>query len=90
AYQQGEYEQAASAQSSQLKGAALYQQGNFDAAISQFNEDKSATGLYNYGNALAKAGKLEEAISAYQQAQQRQDNFTQAKENQALVEQLLQ
>ncbi|MGO2127764.1 MAG: VWA domain-containing protein [Pseudoalteromonas prydzensis] len=90
AYQQGEYEQAASAQSSQLKGAALYQQGNFDAALAQFSEDKSATGLYNYGNALAKAGKLEEAISAYQQAQQLQDNFTQAKENQALVEQLLQ
>lgn len=90
AYQQGEYAQATSAQSSQLKGAALYQQGNFDAALSQFNEDKSATGLYNYGNALAKAGKLEEAISAYQQAQKLQDNFTQAKENQALVEQLLQ
>eukprot|EP01093_Parvamoeba_rugata_P014109 TRINITY_DN4518_c0_g1_i2.p1 TRINITY_DN4518_c0_g1~~TRINITY_DN4518_c0_g1_i2.p1 ORF type:complete len:634 (-),score=201.67 TRINITY_DN4518_c0_g1_i2:1674-3575(-) len=90
AYQQGEYAQAASAQSSQLKGAALYQQGNFDAALSQFNEDKSATGLYNYGNALAKAGKLEEAISAYQQAQQQRENFTQAKENQALVEQLLQ
>lgn len=90
AYQQGEYEQAASAQSSQLKGAALYQQGNFDAALSQFSEDKSATGLYNFGNALAKAGKLEEAISAYQQAQQLQDNFTEAKENQALVEQLLQ
>ena len=90
AYQQGQYEQAASAQSSQLKGAALYQQGNYDAALSQFSEDKSATGLYNYANALAKAGKLEEAISAYQQAQQQQENFTQAKENQALVEQLLQ
>ncbi|CAM3879787.1 MULTISPECIES: vWA domain-containing protein [Pseudoalteromonas] len=90
AYQQGEYEQAATADSSQLKGAALYQQGNFDAALAQFSEDKSPTGLYNYGNALAKAGKLEEAINAYQQAQQLQDNFTQAKENQALVEQLLQ
>ncbi|WP_149983042.1 vWA domain-containing protein [Pseudoalteromonas rhizosphaerae] len=88
AYQQGEYEQAATANSSQLKGAALYQQGNFDAALAQFSQDKSATGLYNYGNALAKAGKLDEAIAAYQQAQTLQDDFTQAKENQALVEQL--
>ncbi|MBB1480480.1 VWA domain-containing protein [Pseudoalteromonas sp. SG41-2] len=88
AYQQGEYEQAATANSSQLKGAALYQQGNFDAALAQFSQDKSATGLYNYGNALAKAGKLDEAIVAYQQAQALQDDFTQAKENQALVEQL--
>ncbi|MBB1434443.1 VWA domain-containing protein [Pseudoalteromonas sp. SG43-6] len=88
AYQQGEYEQAATADSSQLKGAALYQQGNFDAALAQFSQDKSATGLYNYGNALAKAGKLDEAIAAYQQAQALQDDFTQAKENQALVEQL--
>ncbi|MBB1310939.1 VWA domain-containing protein [Pseudoalteromonas sp. SR41-8] len=88
AYQQGEYEQAATADSSQLKGAALYQQGNFDAALAQFSQDKSATGLYNYGNALAKAGKLDEAIAAYQQAQTLQDDFTQAKENQALVEQL--
>ncbi|MBB1506279.1 VWA domain-containing protein [Pseudoalteromonas sp. SG41-1] len=88
AYQQGEYEQAATADSSQLKGAALYQQGNFNAALAQFSQDKSATGLYNYGNALAKAGKLDEAIAAYQQAQTLQDDFTQAKENQALVEQL--
>ncbi|MCQ8877755.1 VWA domain-containing protein [Pseudoalteromonas shioyasakiensis] len=89
AYQQGEFEQAATeAQSSQLKGAALYQQGNFDAALNTFSQDKSATGLYNYGNALAKAGKLDEAIETYKQAQALQPDFTQAKENQALVEQL--
>ncbi|TMO04639.1 VWA domain-containing protein [Pseudoalteromonas sp. S558] len=89
AYKNKEYEAATQAQSSDLKGAALYQQGNFDAALNEFNSDKSATGLYNYGNALAKAGKLEDAIKAYKQAQTLQDDFTQAADNQALVKQLL-
>ncbi|MBO7925764.1 VWA domain-containing protein [Pseudoalteromonas sp. K222D] len=89
AYNNKDYEQAITAQSSQLKGAALYQQGNFEAAVNQFSDDKSATGFYNFGNALAKAGKLEEAINAYQQAQALNPNFTQAADNQALVEQLL-
>ncbi len=89
AYNNKDYEQAITAKSSQLKGAALYQQGNFEAAVNQFSDDKSATGFYNFGNALAKAGKLEEAINAYQQAQALRPNFTQAADNQALVEQLL-
>ena len=89
AYNNKEYDAATQAQSSELKGAALYQQGNFDAALNEFSNDKSATGLYNYGNALAKAGKLEDAIEAYKQAQTLQDDFTQAADNQALVEQLL-
>lgn len=89
AYNNKDYEQAITAKSSQLKGAALYQQGNFEAAVNQFSDDKSATGFYNFGNALAKAGKLEEAINAYQQAQALHPNFTQAADNQALVEQLL-
>ncbi len=90
AYQQNQFEQAAQAENAQLKGAALYQQGNYQAAMDAFSEDKSATGLYNYGNALAKAGELEQAIEAYKQAQQLKNDFTEAKENQALVEQLLQ
>lgn len=89
AYNNKEYQQAAQARSSALKGAALYQQGQFDAALNEFSQDKSATGYYNYGNALAKAGQLEAAIDAYKQAQVKQDNFREAAENQALVEQLL-
>ncbi|MCQ8882368.1 VWA domain-containing protein [Pseudoalteromonas shioyasakiensis] len=90
AYQQNQFEQAAQAENTQLKGAALYQQGNYQAAMDAFSEDKSATGLYNYGNALAKAGELEQAIEAYKKAQQLKNDFTEAKENQALVEQLMQ
>ena len=89
AYNNEEYDKAANAQSNQLKGAALYKQGNFDAALDAFSQDKSATGYYNYGNALAKAGQLEEAINAYKQAQTLRSDFSQAADNQALVEQLL-
>lgn len=89
AYQQKQFDQAVNTDNTQLKGAALYQQGNYQAAVDAFSQDKSATGLYNYGNALAKAGQLEQVIDAYKQAQQLQDDFTEAQENQALVEQLL-
>ncbi|MDP2563472.1 VWA domain-containing protein [Pseudoalteromonas marina] len=89
AYKNEEYDKAANAKSNQLKGAALYKQGNYNAALDAFGQDKSATGYYNYGNALAKAGKLEEAINAYKQAQTLKSDFSQAADNQALVEQLL-
>lgn len=89
AYKNEEYDKAANAKSNQLKGAALYKQGNYNAALDAFGQDKSATGYYNYGNALAKAGKLEEAINAYKHAQTLQSDFSQAADNQALVEQLL-
>ena len=89
AYQNKDYDSASAAQSTQLKGSALYQQGDYEAAINQFSNDKSATGFYNYANALAKAGKLEESVEAYKQALALQDDFTEASENQALVEQLL-
>ena len=89
AYKNKDFERAANADSSSLKGSALYQQGNFDAALEAFSNDKSATGFYNYANALAKSGQLEQAIDAYKQAQMLQPNFSEAADNQALVEQLL-
>ncbi|WP_288422261.1 VWA domain-containing protein [uncultured Pseudoalteromonas sp.] len=89
AYKNKDFERAANADSSSLKGSALYQQGNFDAALEAFSKDKSATGFYNYANALAKSGQLEQAIDAYKQAQTLQPNFSEAADNQALVEQLL-
>jgi len=89
AYKNKDFERAVNADSSSLKGSALYQQGNFDAALEAFSNDKSATGFYNYANALAKSGQLEQAIDAYKQAQTLQPNFSEAADNQALVEQLL-
>jgi len=70
------------------RGSAHYRAGNYAAAADAFAERDSADAHYNRGNALAKAGKLDEALKAYDQALQRQPDMTDAKANKALVEQL--
>lgn len=49
------------------KGASLYRQGNYDKAYLEFAKGNSETDLYNQGNALAKGGKIEEAIAKYEE-----------------------
>ncbi|WP_372879202.1 vWA domain-containing protein [Spongiibacter marinus] len=70
------------------RGSAHYRAGNYAAAADAFAERDSADAHYNRGNALAKAGKLDEALKAYDQALQRQPDMTDAKANKALLEQL--
>ncbi len=70
----------------QWKASAHYRAGNYEAAAEGFAQDDSARGHYNRGNALAKAGKLDEAINAYDQALARSENFADAQRNRALVE----
>jgi Ca-activated chloride channel family protein len=70
------------------RGSAHYRAGNYAAAADAFAERDSADAHYNRGNALAKAGKLDEALKAYDQALQRQPDMADAKANKALVEQL--
>ena len=74
----------------QWQGQALYQAGDFNGAAERFAQGYEATDHYNRANALAKAGELEAAIDAYDQALERQADFTAAKQNKALVEQALQ
>lgn len=70
------------------RGSAHYRAGNYAAAADAFAERDSADAHYNRGNALAKAGKLDEALKAYDQALHRQPDMADAKTNKALVEQL--
>lgn len=49
------------------KGAASYRMGDFEAAYRQFATGRDTTSLYNQGNALAKSGKIEEAIKKYEE-----------------------
>ncbi|MDP3844828.1 MAG: VWA domain-containing protein [Pseudomonas sp.] len=74
----------------QWQAQALYQAGDYNGAAERFAQGYSAADHYNRGNALAKAGELEAAIDAYEQALERQADLTQAKQNKALVEQALQ
>jgi Ca-activated chloride channel family protein len=72
------------------KSAALYRSGQYEAAIDANSEASDPTAWYNRGNALAKAGALEQAIAAYDEALAQQPNMEDAIFNKELVEQLLQ
>ncbi|MDO9320812.1 MAG: VWA domain-containing protein, partial [Pseudomonas sp.] len=74
----------------QWQAQALYQAGDYNGAAERFAQGYSAADHYNRGNALAKAGELEAAIDAYEQALERQADLAPAKQNKALVEQALQ
>ncbi len=71
------------------KAAAQYRAGDYVAAAENFAKNDSASAHYNRGNALAKSGKLEDAIKAYDEALKRDANLEDAKKNRALVEKAL-
>ena len=74
----------------QWRGSANYQAGDFEKAIANFAQQDSANGHYNRGNALAKAGKLDEALKAYEQALATEPEMEDATFNKELIEQLKQ
>lgn len=75
------------------KAQALYQNQRFEESAALLNqtplEKKSAADAYNQGNAFAKAGKLPEAVKAYDQALAKQSDFKDAQFNKNIVEQML-
>lgn len=72
------------------KGTAQYQSGDYDAAVESFGQGDNAQDHYNRGNALARAGKLDEAIEAYDSALEQLAEFEDAQFNRDLVEKLKQ
>jgi Ca-activated chloride channel family protein len=72
------------------QGSAHYQAGDYQAAAESFSNNDSANAHYNRGNALAKAGQLQEALGAYQQALTLNPELEDAQFNHQLVENLLQ
>lgn len=77
-------------QSPEWKASALYRAGDYAGAEEAFSNIDTASGHYNRGNALAKAGKLEDSIKAYDEALKRDANFEDAKKNRSLVEKVKQ
>jgi Ca-activated chloride channel homolog len=71
------------------QGTAAYQAGDFDLAARAFASDSSANSLYNLGNALARSGKLQEALQAYDQALKQQPDMADADYNRKLVEEAI-
>jgi len=72
------------------KAYAELQAGNFPQAAQDFSAFNDTDGQYNRGNALARAGRLQEAIQAYDAALARDPNNRDARHNRELVAKALQ
>ncbi len=72
-----------------LKGAASFRGDDYPAAAEAWAQDDAADAHYNRGNALAKSGKLEEALRAYDDALARQPDMDDALANRKAVEDFL-
>jgi len=72
------------------KGTAEYHAGDYKSATKSFAASSGAKAHYNRGNALARAGRLDDAIDAYSRALEQQTDFEDAKFNRELVKKLKQ
>jgi Ca-activated chloride channel family protein len=70
-------------------GAARYRLGDFETAAETFAAGDSADDHYNRGNALARAGRLEDALAAYDAALARDPGMADALHNRNEVEEAL-
>jgi Ca-activated chloride channel family protein len=86
----GEHDLAAQlATDPRQRGTAQYRAGHYEAALDDFNQESGPDAAYNQGNALARLGRYQEAIAAYDKALAAQPNMEDAQHNKAAVEALL-
>ncbi len=77
-----QYDEAAQKfQNPHWQAAAAYKSGDYKQALKQFNKEKGLDALYNQGNALAKSGKIEEAIAKYEEVLAQDEKFEDARFN---------
>jgi Ca-activated chloride channel family protein len=87
ALKQGQAAQASQvAQDPAWRGTAAYRAGNYDAAANAWKEGSGADAQYNLGNALARVGKYQEAIDAYDRALKLDAAHADAKANRDIVQ----
>ncbi len=66
---QGDAEKAAELfEDTDWKAASYYKAGQYEQALEQLENTKTADGYYNRGNALAKLGRLQEAMESYDES----------------------
>ncbi|MDI1251758.1 VWA domain-containing protein [Thermomonas sp.] len=68
------------------QGIEAYREKNYKQAIEHFSDLHGADAQYNLGNALAQAGRLDDAIAAYDRALKLQPEMRDAVENRRAVE----
>ena len=73
-------------QDNKWKAAAKYRSGDYAAAEELLNESRDNDSIYNKANALAKQGRYEEAITAYDQVLKKKPDHEDANFNKELVE----
>ena len=84
---QGDAKTAAGvARSPDWRGSASFRAGDYESAATDYAEVGDADGAYNQGNALAKLGKYEDAIAAYDRALKLSPDMDDAKANRSAVE----
>ena len=71
------------------RGTALYRDGQYDSAADAFANRDSAQAHYNRGNALARAGKPEAALAAWQKALERNPDLSAARHNSEVIREFL-
>ncbi|HNR91192.1 MAG TPA: VWA domain-containing protein [Dokdonella sp.] len=72
-----------------LRGSAAYREGDHAAAEEAFAAAQGADADYNRGNALARLGRYEEALAAYERALSAAPDMDDAKANHAAVKEWL-
>ncbi|MEX2481513.1 MAG: VWA domain-containing protein [Gammaproteobacteria bacterium] len=71
------------------RGTARYRAGDYAQALADYAEDETTRGHYNRGNALARLGRYEEAVAAYERALEQDPALADAVHNKDLIEELL-
>jgi len=83
----GDAKQAASvARSPDWRGGAAYRDGDYDSAAADYAKADGADGAYNKGNALAKLGRYDDALAAYDEALKLAPDMADAKANKQAIE----
>ncbi|MGH8173405.1 MAG: VWA domain-containing protein [Rhodanobacteraceae bacterium] len=77
------------AKSPDWRGTASFRAGDYEAAASDYAQTSGADGAYNEGNALAKLGRYEDALAAYDRALEVSPDMDDAKANKAAIEEWL-
>ena len=63
------------------KGSSYYKDGDFEQAAKLFEDQDDIESMYNYGNALAKSGKIDDAIKVYENVLEKNASHEDAKYN---------
>lgn len=86
----GDYAAAANEfENSNWRAAASYRAEDFESAVNAIPEEAGPQAQYNRGNALARLGRLEDAIGAYEKTLTAMPDHADAIHNKALLEELL-